>query len=324
MASKSITILISSAGRRVELMKLLREAAQWHGRTARIIATDVNPELSPACHLADHALRVSAATDPAFIDETVDVVRRWDVDLVVPTIDPELEPLANTRRRFSEMGARVAVSNPDAVRACRDKRLTMGRLGDAGIPIPISYDASDYNDADIRRADVWLSKPAMGSSSRGVQPFDPSADEPFFSEPTLLQEVVRGVEYTTNVYVGADGTVQSVVPHMRLKTRGGEVEKAQTVSDGELRKIAGGIVAAIPGLRGAFCFQTIHDRDRGHLVIEVNARFGGGYPLAHAAGAPFVRWLIEETLGMAPSFDHVWREGVTMLRYDDSVFVDSE
>ena len=56
-------------------------------------------------------------------------------------------------------------------------------------------------------------------------------------------------------------------------------------------------------------------------MFEVNARFGGVYPLAHRAGARFSQWLLEESLGLQCTANNDWRAGVTMLRYDDAVFV---
>jgi len=58
-------------------------------------------------------------------------------------------------------------------------------------------------------------------------------------------------------------------------------------------------------------------------VSEVIARFGGGSPLADAAGAIFPQWLVEEAIGLPRSEPPApWRAGVVMLRYDDAVFVD--
>ena len=71
-----------------------------------------------------------------------------------------------------------------------------------------------------------------------------------------------------------------------------------------------------------YCFQVIFDAARGPQIIEINARFGGGYPLADRAGGTFARWLLEECADLPSSAHNEWREGVTMLRYDAAVFGD--
>ena len=70
--------------------------------------------------------------------------------------------------------------------------------------------------------------------------------------------------------------------------------------------------------------QAFYDHESGKLsIIEINPRFGGGYPLAHRAGAHCTYWLIEECLGIPISIEHdAWRDGLVMLRYDDAVFID--
>jgi carbamoyl-phosphate synthase large subunit len=57
-------------------------------------------------------------------------------------------------------------------------------------------------------------------------------------------------------------------------------------------------------------------------VIEMNARFGGGYPLSYAAGADFPLALVQDALGLpATARLDGWQDGLVMLRYDAAVFV---
>ena len=58
-------------------------------------------------------------------------------------------------------------------------------------------------------------------------------------------------------------------------------------------------------------------------IIELNARFGGGYPLSWQAGARYPQWILEELAGGAAPADRSWRDGLVMLRYDDAAFVDA-
>ena len=74
---------------------------------------------------------------------------------------------------------------------------------------------------------------------------------------------------------------------------------------------------------GAICFQAILSEAGEAIIFEVNARFGGGYPLAHHAGAHFAKWLIEIASGQVCSASNDWRENVLMLRYDAALFFET-
>jgi carbamoyl-phosphate synthase large subunit len=92
------------------------------------------------------------------------------------------------------------------------------------------------------------------------------------------------------------------------------------VREARLLKLAEGVAAALPGAQGVLCFQAIDDARRGPLVFEINARFGGGYPLADHAGGRFAESLLALVAGREEVASPDWRTDVTMLRYDAAVF----
>ena len=81
--------------------------------------------------------------------------------------------------------------------------------------------------------------------------------------------------------------------------------------------------AALPGPFGALTIQAFVDDATGELaIIELNARFGGGFPLSREAGADFPRWILEDLFGLpSTATADEWRDGLVMLRYDAAVFV---
>ena len=115
----------------------------------------------------------------------------------------------------------------------------------------------------------------------------------------------------------------AAVPHRRIETRAGEVSKGVTRRHPALERAAADLVGALPGMRGALCFQAIVDGSGEARLFEINARFGGGFPLAHRAGAPFSAWLLEDLAGLPSSAGNGWRDGVVMLRYDAAAFIES-
>ena len=297
-------------------MNAVRESLAELGLDWRIVAADADPELSAACRLADASHRVPRVTSDEYADSLLEICRKEEVGLLIPTIDPELLPISSREEDFASDGVGVNIGGTEFVRVARDKALTGRRLKEIGVEAPTTWTGGD----DEARFPA-IAKPVAGSASVGIRRYgsaeDYRCDPP--TEGTILQELLEGPEYTVNVFCDSDGAFRCAVPHRRIEVRSGEVSKGRTERRHDLTEIAGRI-ATLPGARGVFCFQAILT-ERGPIVFEINARFGGGYPLAHRAGGTFVKWLLEEAAGMPSSAKDEWQDGLLMLRYDSEVFV---
>lgn len=318
-----VTVLFSSAGRRVELINCFREDAAMLGISLRVLAVDMHPEVSAACQAADRSWTVPRCTTPDYVGRLLEICREEGVDLLVPTIDTELAVLSAATDQFAKLGTRVAVSGPDVVRMARDKLATARFLEANGLPVPRTESLEHLlKDPGDWRWPVML-KPVDGSCSIGIHLVQNVADLdrlPDLKGSYIAQEYRRGREYTVNFFMDQSGQFRCAVPHERLETRAGEVSKGVTERHSGLLEMAGKFAAALSGGRAVMCFQVIMD-DEGPWIFELNARFGGGYPLAHRAGARYSQWLLEEVTGRAPSYTDEWTNGLKMLRYDAAVFV---
>ena len=317
---RQLTMLLCSAGRRVGLLRAFRRAAANLHVDLKIVACDAQPEWSAACRLADLAVRVPRADGPEYVPVIEAICSEYNIGLVVPTIDPELLPLAAARDRLAASGTAVAVSAPPVIETCRDKLRTADFLAAHGIPVPHTIDLAS---ADSRNwSGPAIVKPRHGSAGRAVTRIDSLDALPgVATEPMVVQELLKGEEWTVNLYFDSAGALRSVVPHRRVQVRAGEVEKGVTGRQTHLMEIARQMAACLPGPRGALCFQAITAADGSAKVFEINARFGGGYPLADYAGASFAQWLIEERLGLPDTATDAWAAGVAMLRFDAAIFV---
>lgn len=318
-----LTVLFSSAGRRVELMQCFRADAKELGLDLRVLAVDLNPAMSPACQVADKSIAVARCTETAFIPQLLEVCAAEKVSLVIPTIDTELETLAINAGRFGELNTRVAVSSAEVVRLARNKIETIRFFARHGIPTPRTapLDGLLSRPADWRWPVVL--KPIDGSSSIGVHTVETLESARALAIDRaryLAQEKWQGCEHTVNVFFDREGRLRCAVPHLRCEIRAGEVSKGITGRHPALMAAAARLGEVLPGARAALCFQAIVTPQGEAAVFEINARFGGGYPLAHRAGANFSKWLLEETAGLPCSAHDRWQEHVVMLRYDAAVF----
>ena len=321
MAERKLTLLLLSAGRRVALLECFRGDARALGVDLRVLAVDMLPDLSAACSVADAAFAAPKCTLPEFAPFLLDLCHREGVDIVVPTIDTELPALARLAAPLASQGTRAIISSERIVSLAHDKLRTAEVLAQSGIPTPRTTDLDRLDPRDSGWVWPLLAKPKGGSSSVGVRTL--AAPELASLPPgsdLIVQERLVGEEHTVNMFFDMRGQLRAVVPHLRIETRAGEVSKAETVRDPQLTDIGWRLGAILQGARGALCFQTMRRATGEPVVFEINARFGGGYPIAHRAGACFSKWLLEETADLPSSANDDWKSGVRMLRYDAAVF----
>ena len=316
-------LLFTCIGRRVELMRAFRRAAEVLKIKLEIHGTDA-ARLSPGLHLVDQAHIVPPIASRRYIDALTQVVRRAGIDLLIPLLDLELQVLAEAVERFAGLGCRALVSSESVVRICRDKLATYQTLKAAGIDTPATWSWSQALSRKRHRFPYFL-KPRCGSAGMGnylvrtvqeLRAFGRSVSD------AIVQEFVEGVEYTLDVYTGLDGRTRCVVPRRRLEIRGGEVSKALVVKDRSLMAVGRRVVDALGPCQGVITVQCIRTPQRRIRVIEINPRFGGGVPLAIHAGADFPKWILTELLGNKPRINATgFRDDIAMLRFVDSVFV---
>ena len=317
-----ITVLFSSAGRRVALINCFRNAARQLGVSLKVVAVDLDPEWSPACQIADVRHKVPRCTSPEFVRRFDDICRAEGVSIVIPTIDPELIIHAERADSFRAMGIRALVPEAPFVRIARDKEATARWLRDERIAASETYSFARAG-ALPEQAFPLLAKPRDGSASVGITRICSRAELADFGDRAgyIYQELCVGDEYTINCHYKPGGGFACAVPHFRKFVRSGEVCFAETADVPELIDMARRMGEACPRLEGVICFQAIVPPDgSGPKVFEINARFGGGYPVADHAGGTFAKWILQESLGQTPDYSEEYRKGVKMLRYDEAVF----
>lgn len=325
--AKPINILFEASGRRVSLVRAFRRALEATGIPGKTIAAN-SDRRAAALYVADEAEIVPRVDAPDYVDVLLGLCRKHEVSLLVALIDPALPKLAARVADFAAAGTRLMVSSAETIAISADKVAT-GRFFRAhGYRTPRLISDAEIAGLPASGFPVFA-KPAGGSSSIGAGAVR-NADELRVrraADPSLVvSELVSGEEYTIDVYVDFHGVPRCAVPRLRLETRAGEISKGITVRDEALIAHALDIAAKLPGAIGCLTLQAFKVADGGFVFIEINARYGGGYPLAWHAGADFPRWMIEEAAGLAPDFakGQAFRANLGLLRYDDEIIVDGD
>lgn len=321
--TRHLRVLFTCVGRRIELVEAFREAAADLDLRLTIHGADVN-WYAPAAHWVDHAHIVPPITARGHIQALLKLVERERIDLIIPLIDSDLLALSRAKPRFARQRCHVLISPEPVIRVCRDKLLTFQTLRSAGIDTPDTWSWADALARKRQQFPLFL-KPREGSAGKGLHRASNDTELRVLGsriDNPIVQEFVEGAEHTLDVYTGLTGEPRCVVPRRRLEVRTGEVSKGVIAKDPAIVEVGRRVIGAIGPCEGVITVQCMVTAERRIRVIEVNPRFGGGAPLSIHAGANFPKWLLIEFLGRPLRGNLMgYRDAVTMLRYDQSVFV---
>lgn len=317
-------VLITSAGRRTSLVKAFKDVSNPGG--CKVFAGDLDG-LAPSLYLADEAVRLPPVTSENYIPFLLDYVTEQGIKLVVPTIDTELQVFAENAERFNSRGCRLLISDPELIRACRDKWNTYTFFDRLGVRTPKSWLPEDLDEAAIAELPHNLFvKPRDGSASVNTYPTDRESLRTIVERVpnAIVQERIDGREITIDAFLDFDGTPIHYVPRIRIKTVGGESVQGVTIAEPGLGEWLEGILEVIGrmGGIGPMCMQAFLTDD-GPVLFEINPRFGGGYPLGRAAGGSYPEHLVSLLRGdsVKPRLGD-YTVGLSMTRYYCEVFTE--
>lgn len=315
-----MNVLVVAAGRRTSLVRAFGDAA--HARGGGVYASDVDP-LAPALFIADRAFRSPRTSDPEYLEALFRIVREQQIRLLIPTIDTDLPVLAANRPGFEALGCRVAVSLESFVEITLDKHTTGTTFAAAGIRVPAAWLPPIAAPGNLPER-VFV-KPRQGSASQDTYEVARTEIEAVLRlvPSPIVQEVLTGPEITIDALIDFGGRPIHYVPRRRIRTMAGESVQGVTLDhDAALEAWIERVLDLSSGFGavGPLTIQAFLTAD-GPVLSEINPRFGGGYPLALAAGGAYPEWLLEmvDERPVAPRLGQ-YEAGVFMTRYYQEVF----
>jgi carbamoyl-phosphate synthase large subunit len=292
------SILMTSASRKVPLLRALKQAAIRLERSVQVIAGDMDP-MAVSQVEADSFWQMAPLGDEV-LNELIEECRSRSISFVLPTRDGELDFWARHRETFAQAGIDVIVSPPSAIALCRDK-LEFARFGsDAGLPIiPAAISPDPFGESSL----VVKERFGAGSVGLGLDLMrDAALEHARGLEDPVFQPFIAGLEISIDGWADKHGQVAGVVLRRRDLVVSGESQVTTTFRDIRLEEQAKQVLTALQ-LRGPVVLQAIVV-DGGLQVIECNPRFGGSSTASIAAGLDSLYWSLAEAVNDAalPTF----------------------
>ena len=318
-----MNILLSSVGRRGYLVNYFKEAL---GPAGQVWGADNSP-CSPAFAYCDGTAIVPEVKKGHYPQSLLDICQKNNIDIAIPLIDPELESLTPQVKTFSEAGVMLLVSPDKTVQMASDKYLTYQFALANGLAVPQTFiNLAEALDQLTVGALNWpvMVKPRKGSASVNITTcYDKLQLQAAFEatpEP-MIQEIIKGTEYGYDLFGDANHRPISVYCKKKLAMRAGETDKAVSTNDPTLIEFGCKLLSCME-LFGPADVDVVVDKD-GPKLLEINPRFGGGYPCSHLAGADFCKKIIAMRNGQTLTPDiSSCPAGVCMLKQDEIICPD--
>lgn len=300
----SANVVIASGGRRSYLVDWFQEAMKQLSLDGKVIVTDADP-LSAAYSAGDRSVQMPTYRDDAYSDAMIELVEEYRPALLVSLNDYELELLASgIGARLRSAGTIVPGLPDDLVPIVTDKLQMSQVLGASGIRAPATVLGSDVLDGGSvpENGNGFVVKHRWGSGSSGLLMtqrrnlesaiLQSMSDAPMRGgstpeESVVVQEQVKGVEYGIDLVgpLGGASSVLAVLARRKLRMRGGETAQAVTIDPEPFLQLGNRLYAGLVP-EGLIDIDVLIGEDMDSAcVIDVNPRFGGGYPFNHLAGA---------------------------------------
>ena len=315
-------ILITSAGRRVGLVRAFQTELKKKFPTSKVYTAEVNPQWSSACRISDEYFTIPRVENENYINSILELCIKKGIKIVIPTIDTELLVLSAAKELFLLNKIQIIVSDFDLISKCRDKRQTNLLFKDLKIAIPSAINKENPS------FPLFI-KPYDGSLSKDIYLINCKEEltESLLNNPKLMfMEYINPKdyhEYTIDAYYDKNSILKCLVPRRRIEVRGGEISKGRTERL-DFYNILKDKLNFINGAKGCLTIQFFIGKGTGEIIgIEINPRFGGGFPLSYASGANYPEYIIQEYMMNEPIlFNYNWIENRVMLRFDSEVILD--
>ncbi|MCF6294482.1 MAG: ATP-grasp domain-containing protein [Flavobacteriaceae bacterium] len=328
-------ILFTCTGRRNYLINYFKDALNGNGK---IFAAD-QALLAPALVDADVAIILPNIYDENYISALKEAIIKHKIDAVISLNDLELPILSKHKTELENTGTQVIISNEDVIDTAFDKMETFNFIKQIGLNTPKTFTNFKETKTAIENGTLkfpLVVKPRWGSASIGVDFLETMEEleltftlqqlklkkstlsavgQHDFDNAILIQEKLDGKEYGMDILNDFEGNYVGTFVREKLSMRAGETDMALSVIDPKFESLGRTIATHLKHIGILDC--DVFAVNNKLYLLELNPRFGGGYPFSHEAGiniaAIYIDWLnnIVDVTG-----HNQYKAGILFSKYD--------
>ncbi len=294
-----MNILIPNIGRRGYLVDYMKNTP---GYTGKVFVSDCDRTASGLYGNNDGFFILSKPVDDEekYVSELCDLCEKESIKIIIPVIDPEIDILSKYKDTFANKEISLIVSSSKVLEICYDKIKMNAFLDMIGLLHPKTYLCIDEFVVALNNGEVdypIIIKPILGSGSVDTYLIENTDKlKALFKKGMMIQEYLKeAIEYGTDTFNTLEGLPVRTVVKKKISMRSGETDKSLTVHIPEIRDMLIYLGRKL-GHIGNLDTDIMFSRGK-YYIIDMNPRFGGGYPATHAAGVNLLQLIIQMVNG---------------------------
>lgn len=312
-----MNILLTSIGRRNYVVDYFKRALHGIGK---VIGSNSVPE-SSGMLVADRSYLSPPIISRDYIPFLLDLCLREKIRAVIPFLDMDVAALSLHKHEFEDQGVNVIVSDHDVIRKCFDKASYPEFLPGIGIMTPRLFTSLSEVSDKFARQEVSFPlflKPRWGTGSRLTEKVHTPEELAFFhtlltrrvaqtynytpvpdgmENQILIQEFIEGDEYGMDLINDLAGNHAGTYIKKKIGMRSGETDGATSILHHPFKE-KGIAISEFLRHQSIIDVDFIETKEGDCYLLDINPRFGGGYPFTHQAGVDLpsciVHWLNAE------------------------------
>ncbi len=315
-----MNILLTSVGRRAYMVKYFKEIIGANGQ----VHVSNSDDRTVAFHYADKSVISPLIYDDDYIPFLLNYCADNKIDILISLFDIDLMVLAQNKEKFEKIGTRVIVSDPEIIEKCNDKWKTYNFLKDNGFNVPKTYLSLQQVLLSIDRGELSypiIVKPRFGCGSIAMSIAEDEMALLYYfrrntravsksylkyesaavpeDEQIIYQEYLHGQEYGADIINDLNGEHKNVIVKKKIAMRAGETDIAELVNEPVIKNECERLGKLTKHIANMDCDVFLVDGKP--YVLELNARFGGGYPFSHMGGCNLPEAIVAWCKGNAVS-----------------------
>jgi len=246
---------------------------------------------------------------------------QFGINVLLPTLDSELRPLAGAMAQLATLGLRALTPSLESLQAASKSQLAE-EAGRAGFPVPESSplttpeavsEVVDRLGLPVVIKGVFYGATIAHTEADAIAAFHFHAAK--WGLPVIGQRFIDGEEYDVAALGDGEGRTIGAVPMRKMAlTDKGKGWSGVTIEDPAMIGLTEQVVTALQW-RGGLEVEILKERSAGKLyVAEINPRFPAWVHLTTGAGQNLPLACVELALGRAVDPLPPYRVGVQFVR----------